>query len=376
MLLLLAVSSAAYAQDEEGDANATTTSAIFLLEGGATPGQAASISIGMRRGLRDVQGVRFVHPVDALSEVAMTDDLQMSIDELEPIADMVRTGDPSAAADQIDQVVANFERNLVLVPRAQLVDAYMLAAVARCRMGQRRECEARIRDIIAFREGLTYDTARYPADVEEVFQRVRARALSGGRGALVVETEPAGAEIYIDGQSYGPSPITAEGLLEGSHYITIKAIGYEKAIERAQVRAGRTERVSYTLSPNERWQIVLAPEAQRVLRGELGEPQAGERVRTIGNRLGASQLIVGIVRPAAGGQVHVQVYLYHMLTRLLQAQREATLTIDEAGMEAARQLTVDLYSGVDLSGTIQVIEEDSGIRRQPELYEQWWFWTC
>jgi hypothetical protein len=299
----------------------------------------------------------------------------MAMDELEPIADMVRTGDARAAYRRADEIIAMFEQNLVAVRRSQLVDAYMLAAVGRCQAGQTRDCEDRIRGIVAFRESIEYDAERYGPRSQEFFDRARARALTGARGTLVIETEPAGAEVYIDGRSYGPSPVTAEGLLAGQHYVTVKELGYEKLIARADVRPGRASEERYELDQNARSQLIVSPEAQAAIRGELGEPRAGDAIRSLGNTLGTAQVIVGVLRPAAGNQVHVQLYLYHVHTRLLQAQQEATVTVDEGGMERARQIAVELYRDVDLSGGIEAPVDAARNGRQPELYEQWWFWT-
>jgi hypothetical protein len=367
--------SAALAQGE--DAPTVTTSAVFLREAGATAAQSAIVSIGLRRGLREVEGVRFVHPVDVLSTPEYSQEVQDAIDELEPVADMVRTGDARYAANRAAEIAELFEANLERVRRSQLVDAYMLSAIGECQAGRRRECEEQLAEIIAWREGLQYDPERYGPESEEVFQRVRARSLSGARGTLVVETEPEGAEVYIDGRSYGPSPARAEGLLAGHHYVTIKEIGHLERIVRADVRGGREEVARYELTPNPRARLIVGEEAEAAIRGELGTQRAGDSVRSMGNTLGVTQIIVGVLRPAAGEQVHVQLYLYHVHTRLLQKQTEATLTTDEAGMERARQIAIDLYEGVDLTGGVEAPEDDTVIAGpQPEIYEQWWFWAA
>ena len=354
-----------------------TASAVMLREAGATPGQDAVVSTGLRRGLRDVEGVRFVHPVDVLSTPEFSPDVQDAIDELEPIADMVRTGDARYAYRRADEIVELFEENLERVRRAQLVDAYLLAAIGRCQAGRRRDCEARLRDVIAFREGLVYDPDRYGPETQEIFERVKVRALSGGRGTLVVETDPPGAEIYVDGRSYGPSPARVDGLLAGGHYVTIKEIGHLERVVRAEVRAGRENVETYELTPNPRARLIVSEEAQERIRGQLGETRAGPAIRSLGNTLGTAQVIVGVLRPAAGEQVHVQLYLYHVHTRLLQGQLEATVSVDEAGMERMRQLTAELYDGVDLGGGIAAPEDDTEIAGpQPEIWEQWWFWTA
>lgn len=365
------------AQDELAPTGATT-SAVLLRDPGTTIAQASTVTIGLRRGIGEVPAVSFVHPVDTLAAPSIDEDLQMAMEELEPIADMVRTGDARAAARRADEVVALFEQNLPVVRRSQLIDAYMLAAVARCQTRATRECEERIRGIVAFREGLTYDEERYGTGAREVFDRARSRALSGARGTLVVETEPAGAEVYIDGRSYGPSPVTAEGLLAGQHYVTIKELGYEKLIARADVRPGRPVQARFQLQRNVRSQLVVSPEAQAALRRELGETRAGDAIRSLGSTLGTTQVIIGVLRPAAGGQVHVELFLYHVHTRLLQAQRELTMTTDEAGMETARRAAVELYRGVDMSGGIEAPRDALGLgdgARTLELHEQWWFWT-
>lgn len=370
--LACAFASGARAQDDPR----IRTSAVLMQEG-ATAAEAAVVTIGLNRGLREVENVRFVHPVDVLSTPEFSQEVQDAVDELEPIADMVRTGDARYAAERADEIIELFEQNLRRVRRSKLVDAYMLAAIARCRTGDTRECAERLREIFAWREGLQYDAERYGPDSAEVFDRVRARALSGARGTLIVETEPAGAEVYIDGRSYGPSPVRADGLLAGSHYVTVKEIGSTELITRVEVRPNRENVEQLELQENPRSRLIVSEEAQAAIRGELGQQTAGPSIRSLGNTLTTHQVIVGVLRPAAAGQVHVQLYLYHVHTRHLQRQLEATLSADAAGMERARQLALDLYQGVDLTGGVEAPEDDTVIvGPQPEIYEQWWFWAA
>jgi hypothetical protein len=368
---------AAAAQDsDERGGTSVTTSALMLLEGGATAAQGATVSIGLRRGLADVQGVRFVHPVDVLSPPPSNEDVAFAIEELDALADQVRNGDARDAAVRADAIIELFETHLESVRREQLIDAYMIAATARCRIRRQRECEELMSRVVVFREGHEYDSDRYLPQYADIFDRVRVRTLSGPRGTLTVMTEPEGAEVYVDGRSYGPSPARVEGLLVGHHYVTIKHLGYERTVRRATL-AGTASTVRFELVPNERSRLVASAEFQRALRRELGEERAGDNLRSLGNTLGAAQVIVGVVRPIGGDQVHVQVWLYDVRTRFRLAEREATLTTDEAGMEVARQLAVDLYRDVQLSG-VPVAPDDAGggRNRPPELYEQWWFWTA
>jgi hypothetical protein len=359
------------------DATSVTTTAIMLLEGGATSAQGATVSIGLRRGLGEVEGVRFVHPMDVLSPPEFTEDLQYGIDELDPLADQASNGDAHDAAERADALIALFEENLEAVRREQLIDAYMIAAISRCRSRRQHECEELMERVLVFREGHEYDATRYPEAFQSLFERIRERVRSGARGTLEVSTTPEGAEVYVDGRSYGPSPAIVDGLLVGDHYVTIKHLGYERIIRRVTLDDDRAE-VSFRLERNERSRLVASEEFQRVLRGELGEERAGANLRSLGSTLGAAQVIVGVVRPIGESSVHVQVWLYDIRTRFLLGTGEGTLTTDEAGMETARTMAVALYAGVDLGGAIAAPEGAGGGEGEdaPELYEQWWFWTA
>lgn len=371
---LLFVTSVARAQEDAP--NAVVTSALMITEGGATDAQAASVSIGLRRGLGEVPGIDFVHPVDVLSPPIISEDLQFALDELDSRADQVRDGDARDVMESVDVILQLFEANLEAVRREQLIDAYMIAAISRCRLRRQRECEEMFAHVVTFREQHEYDATRYPAEYQDSFERVRARVTAGPRAALAVTTEPAGAEVYVDGRSYGPSPAIVPDLLVGDHYVTLKHIASVKTIRRATVEAGGSS-VTYTLAPNERSRLVATPEAQAAIRGELGEQRAGSAIRSLGGTLGAAQVIIGIVTPETAETVHVHAYLYDMRTRFLLSQQEASMGTDEAGMEIARQLAVDLYRGVDLSGAVAAPEEalHDTVERRVELYEEWWFWT-
>ncbi len=179
--VLVAVGGAAPvdAQDGGGAPDAVVTTALMITEGGTTDAQAATVSIGLRRGLAEVRGIDFVHPVDVLSPPTISEDLQFAMDELDSRADQVRDGDARDVLESVDIILALFEANLEAVRREQLIDAYMVGAVARCRLHRQRECEEMFGHVVVFREQHEYDAARYPAEYQDVFERVRTRITSG-----------------------------------------------------------------------------------------------------------------------------------------------------------------------------------------------------
>lgn len=72
---------------------------------------------------------------------------------------------------------------------------------------------------------------------------------SADTGALVVDSSPGLAEVYIGEEYKGDTPVTLYNLPVGSYGITIKKEGYEDFSKTATVKAGRTAEIDAELNP-------------------------------------------------------------------------------------------------------------------------------
>ncbi len=73
--------------------------------------------------------------------------------------------------------------------------------------------------------------------------------LMSASGTLNIETEPADAEVFINGISRGKTPLTIERIPEGSVNIDIKAAGYETHTRQVSLAAGEVQKVNLTMKP-------------------------------------------------------------------------------------------------------------------------------
>lgn len=366
----------AAASAQAGDS--VTTSAVIIPIDDATRGQATLVGIGIRRGIEDIDGLEFEHPADVLSVHEMPEEVTQAVERLDALAPRLDS-DPAAVGSAAEEIIEVFERNLGHVRRASLIDAYMLAALARCEDGDRSGCRRGFERVITFRENADYDPGRYPPDHISLFDETRERLVArGSRGAVEVVTEPEGGEVFIDGRSYGASPVVAEGLLVGDHYVTVKVVGYDKLIRRVTVSPTRQETVMLELERSERARL-LEDELPHI-REELGQRRVelASRIARLANVLFVNQIVLGTVEPAPGDQLRVRLYLYDLRTRFLLKQKMATIPGDAAGVVEARRLAVELYEGVDLSGAVEAPEqeEDPLIEQAGPFWQQWWFWAA
>ena len=84
--------------------------------------------------------------------------------------------------------------------------------------------------------------------VSEVSAILQPSTPVSAKGGLSVSSVPAGANVFLDNNFIGISPLTLPDVAAGSHVVTFKLEGYTDYSSTAQVNAGATSTVSAALS--------------------------------------------------------------------------------------------------------------------------------
>jgi hypothetical protein len=95
----------------------------------------------------------------------------------------------------------------------------------------------------------TSRTSVSPNTVSEVSAVLVPEGTSPGRGSLSISSNPSGANIFVDNNFIGISPLTKDDIAAGTHLVTFKMDGYQDYSTNAQVNAGATGSVSAALLP-------------------------------------------------------------------------------------------------------------------------------
>jgi hypothetical protein len=85
--------------------------------------------------------------------------------------------------------------------------------------------------------------------VSEVSAVLVPTGTPSGRGAMSVSSNPAGADIFVDNNFIGISPLTASDITAGDHLVTFTMDGYQEYSTSALVTSGTTSSVSAALLP-------------------------------------------------------------------------------------------------------------------------------
>jgi len=74
-----------------------------------------------------------------------------------------------------------------------------------------------------------------------------AAALAGELGSLLIDTRPAGAEVYVDGRLLGATPLTLVDVPTGAHTIRLLRSGYREWTTTVEIESGQQLRVAASL---------------------------------------------------------------------------------------------------------------------------------
>lgn len=205
----------------------------------------------------------------------------------------------SAKARKIKPAADSYERGIKLflqgLPGADdlepLADAHVQLAVARVRLGQEdgaRKVLADLARLDPMRELREEDVSK---TIVEWHAQARREAFAQQRGELKIESTPAGARVRFNGQDVGETPIVLQGVLPGTHYVSIEKPGQGAVFEQVTVEPRARETLSAELDGGQKGGPLA--ELSRVLAGNVLDAAAVELARTIGQKSGADFVLFG-----------------------------------------------------------------------------------
>jgi len=143
-------------------------------------------------------------------------------------------------------------------------------------------------------------------------------ALASKAGTMQVITEPAGAEVLVDGMSQGPAPVKVVGLASGVHLAEAREEGYQDAEARAEVKAGEVVTVKLTLKEK-----VIAPRTGSI---RVESAVKGARVFVDGKEVGsAPRTVQGVLAGPHMVKVTARGYDEAFETVVVKAGEESVL---------------------------------------------------
>jgi hypothetical protein len=127
---------------------------------------------------------------------------------------------------------------------------------------------------------------------------------TGGAGTLRLTSEPAGAQVWLDGALHGTAPLTIDNVAEGSHTVVVRDAG---GSVRQTVRVKADETVEATIPIRPGWLAVFAPVRLDIVENGrvIGTTEGGRilakpgehTLELVGDQIGFRETRTVVVRP-------------------------------------------------------------------------------
>lgn len=201
--------------------------------------------------------------------------------------------DTQKALQQFDAASRAFEASDLSRNFGDLSRARVMKAASQVANGESTAAQLEIRAVLAVDPRAQFSPNFFPPDDMAFVDKERKAALAGSTGTLSVSTEPVPAQVYVDGQFRGVSPVELKGLTPADHFVTVMAPGFE--VEQRRAREGDTK---LTLAPAASMRALQAI-TDRVVRKPEG-PERDVALRELGVLAGVSQVLALLVRGGTG----------------------------------------------------------------------------
>lgn len=142
------------------------------------------------------------------------------------------------------------------------------------------------------------DEINYAPRIVAFYADVREQVLAAGTGSLEVLTALPGAEVYLDGRRVGATPVVAQDLCAGRHFLSVIGAGGMRSFGVVEIAAG--QRGAARIELTERSLAQPADDA----RGRANQTE--QLYRGLGEHLGADAILLGGIDDT--GELGLQLY--------------------------------------------------------------------
>ena len=285
-------------------------------------------------------------------------------------------GDSEDAYDQLDSAASMMQKDFAVLrdPR-EYREVLMHLGVAMLRDGDIDAAQATFQRAIVFRAKA--DALTLTDSERAVFDTAQAAVSALPLGAVVIETTPEHAEVYVDGRYRGISPATVAGLPVGEHLVSVYKAGHAR--HTAKIRASAEDLNVLNVDMNAARRQLQYKQLIDRLQSEVkalddDNRQGGDGVKSIG-ALFYSEL--AIVSHATGERAEkvVDLTLFHVPTKRLLNRLTAPVDWSVRNKKAIAKLVGQLLNIDFVAAMGGATAPADVVADEGSVLTEWWLWT-
>jgi len=232
--------------------------------------------------------------------------------------------------------------------------------------------EAAYRFALALRPEIQADPQLFGPDLRKSIDAQRQSLQAAAATTLDVEVDgPSGAQVTVDGQDAGTSPVRGYKVLPGRHLVLAKAQGFTAAAQVVAATAGESNAAKLSLEETAEHKLMAGARARALGERTLAKPGPG--ISELAQKSGAKLVAVGALSSSPQGTTHLDLVLFDAQRGERVAGIARELEVEGSGFPAqmdalARELAQDVAHPPG-----DALAEAPGSGKP--FYRRWYFWA-
>jgi tetratricopeptide (TPR) repeat protein len=297
---------------------------------------------------------------------------------------------------------------LPLAPRALVARVYKGLGLSLQQNRRQMQAKEMVRRAVLLWPGQKQSEYAYNLETKNLFLQIQREVVDSPTGSLMVETSDPGAEVYVDYEFRGFSPIQVKDLTTGDHLVQVFLDGFNAEARFATVRGGAEERVDFLMAES-----MNAPDIRNgmkaITRAAGKNAVAGAEAGTLARAVGATDLLAAQAYMEGGSLVVEGLYwrdgnAVPVRERLPQSDelpvRAEALLVRLAGVETGPDTAqgaldapavvlpgsgggglalpdvTELGEDAMIDPNSPIFKETAKKDKQFNVVKKWWFWTA
>ncbi|MCP3141383.1 PEGA domain-containing protein [Pyxidicoccus xibeiensis] len=280
--------------------------------------------------------------------------------------------DPEAAEAKFRAAAEAYVQSPGQLSPERLSQAYVFLGASRMLNGDAAGAKAAFRSAVEAQPSNRPDAALFGQDVQKAFEDARAEVTARPAGKLVVDSQPAGAQVLVGGRELGVTPLKGVDVPAGPHPVVVQLPGYAPYAQYAEVKSAASTEVKAKLEPTPGLSAIREAATRGATEAAFDQDAPPPEVRAIGERLDARYVVLAAVTKDKKGrnQAELQAWDLKSKARLRGVEIELAARDGKRSPSAA----ADQVRGFVNGAMAPRVSEKSG--SGDSLLKRPWFWAA
>lgn len=214
------------------------------------------------------------------------------------------------------------------------------------------------------------DTALFSQEVATLYDEARAAVAARPAGTLVVQSQPAGARVTVNGRELGVTPLRGVEVPAGAHPVVVSLPGYAPFAQYLEVKPSASAELKAELEPTPGLAAIREAAAKAATEDAFDQDAPPAEVRAIGERLGARYVVLAAVWRDRKGRAEAELQAWDLRSKARLRGVEIELTRDsKSGPAAAADQVRGFVNGAAAPRVARSGGSGDSLIKRP------WFWA-